>query len=421
MPSGSGAALRFRVLGFPVRVGWSFLLVLAFLGWTGSFRLDRLLLWVAVGAVSILLHELGHAVVARTTGAEPVIDLYGFGGVTRFAPAREPSRLRSIAISLAGPLLGVAIGLVLLFGVPADSLEPGTLARYARDAAVFVNLGWGVLNLLPVLPLDGGQTLYHLLPGSAATRQRTAAVVSVAVAGAAALYSVHRGYLYGAFLAGFFALSNLATARGPKAAAAPVPPTEPGELDRGVLYLLDQGKPEQARHLLATAPPGQPVDLAVAGLVDAVSGRPRVGAETVSRAYGQAPGNPLRAGCYARLLVYTQAWTELRALVAGPAGGLLPVELVAWAQGAAFHAGAYADAAALAEPVLHRAGPAAARLAYNAACAWSRSGEPERALASLAAAVDLGWRDGGLAESDDDLAAVRALPQWPALRARMAA
>ena len=160
------SGLRFRLFGFPVRIDISFVIVMALLGLPGGFDLARIALWVALGAVAVLLHELGHAFLARTTGARPTIELYAFGGATHFVPPGPLTRLRSIAISLSGPLVGVAIGLALLAFVPADTFEPDGLGDYAREIAVFVNLGWGVLNLLPLLPLDGGHIAFSLLEGA---------------------------------------------------------------------------------------------------------------------------------------------------------------------------------------------------------------------------------------------------------------
>src|SRR4051812_17450453 len=156
VPAGGRRGLAFRVFGFPVRIDLSFVIVLGFLGLSGPITASRLVAWVVIGAVSVLAHELGHAVTARTTGAQPSIDLYGFGGVTRYRPPHPLSRLRQLAISIAGPMVGVVVGLALHYGVPQDATTPGSLADYALQAAVFVNLGWGVLNLLPILPLDGG-------------------------------------------------------------------------------------------------------------------------------------------------------------------------------------------------------------------------------------------------------------------------
>src|SRR3954466_15498573 len=126
VPAGGRRALAFHVLRFPVRIDVSFGIVLGFLGLSGPVTVSRLVAWVVIGAVSVLAHELGHAVTARTTGAQPVIDLYGFGGVTSYSPPRPLSRLRQLSISIAGPLVGVVVGLALYYGVPQNATTPGS-------------------------------------------------------------------------------------------------------------------------------------------------------------------------------------------------------------------------------------------------------------------------------------------------------
>jgi len=372
-PPAGRSGLHFGVLGFPVRIHVSFVVVMALLGVAGPTTVPRVVLWVLIGAVSVLAHELGHAVVARTTGARPVIDLHSFGGVTTFSPPGPLSRGRSLAISVAGPLVGIAVGLALLVLVPRDAAG-GSLTGYALDAAVFVNLGWGVLNLLPILPLDGGHALAELLPGDPEARVRRAAFVSVPVAAAVALFALHEDYLFGALLAGWFAFDNVRTlAATNRAAAEPFPPpigSTPAA--REVLWLVDQGRPDQAKHLLATLPADRPVDVAVHGLVLALTGRVEQGAPLVRHAHAQAPDDPLRTAVLARLLAAERDWDALGDLLdrvghAGAAGGadgaaapeVVPPEVVAAAQAAAARAGAARAAARLAGHLRGEPRPAA--------------------------------------------------------------
>ena len=74
---------RFRIFGIPVRVEPAFLVIMAFLGLQLAEEDWRLvLIWVAVAFVSILVHELGHALTLKAFGQESEIHLQGFGGVT---------------------------------------------------------------------------------------------------------------------------------------------------------------------------------------------------------------------------------------------------------------------------------------------------------------------------------------------------
>jgi Zn-dependent protease len=322
--------LRFGLLGFPVQADLSFLIVLAFLGYSTLDRgLSFLVVWVVIAALSILVHELGHAVAARATGASPHIALIGFGGVTSFdTPTGGLSRVRSVGISVAGPATGLALGGVLLLIRRSAALDPGSLTAYAVDAGIFVTLGWGILNLLPILPLDGGNVLVELLPGSPERRLRLAAAVSVAFAVIAGVFALLAGQLYAALLAGWFAIGNVSTARArpavaPAPAMAPLPGTAgepvaagqgpptglPGTTgdqqsrqaqdSRAVLWLLDQNRPAEARHLAETAPAG--IDAGVAGVLLVALGDVARGTELVHRAAGEAPQDGLRQECLRRL------------------------------------------------------------------------------------------------------------------------
>src|SRR3954453_23886112 len=82
-PPPSQGDLHFRLFGFPVRVHPFFWIATVFLGMGGSEKADPLdtLVWVAVVFVSILVHEMGHAIVQTYFGGHPRITLYGFGGL----------------------------------------------------------------------------------------------------------------------------------------------------------------------------------------------------------------------------------------------------------------------------------------------------------------------------------------------------
>ncbi len=126
---------------------------------------------------SILLHELGHAVVARRHGVEiEEIDLWLLGGVARMKgyPKTAGGELR---FALAGPAVTLAIAAV--FGVAALALPSSAPAvlRAVVEYQAFVNVAILVFNLLPAFPLDGG-TPVGLLDMS--TVERTPAAQRVA-------------------------------------------------------------------------------------------------------------------------------------------------------------------------------------------------------------------------------------------------
>lgn len=161
----SGYDLSFPLAGIPVRVVPWFWLMTVIMGWNNVHRgVDFLLVWVVVVFISILLHELGHALMSRWFGYRVHITLYQMGGVAEYEPNYGHTLLRSILISLAGPMAGfVLFGLVwalepVLFVPLMRNLNPRSslLLREFLGDMWWVNLIWGLVNLLPVLPLDGG-------------------------------------------------------------------------------------------------------------------------------------------------------------------------------------------------------------------------------------------------------------------------
>lgn len=202
-----GGGLKFAIGPIPVTVHVSFLLVMGFLGFALG---DAVLIgvWVVVGAASVLLHELGHAVTARMAGFEPRVELAGMGGVTSYRGER--SRGWSLAISAAGPVVQILAGLAALPFVPGVGIVyRGDLVEFALSVWVVVSLFWGGMNLIPILPLDGGQLFRNLLPGGAATRTRVAEIVSVGIAVAGVIWALLENLTIAALLAGWFGFANL--------------------------------------------------------------------------------------------------------------------------------------------------------------------------------------------------------------------
>jgi Zn-dependent protease len=139
------------VFGFPIRVNLSFLLFLliALLSMGGGLPALGVALMVAG---SVLLHELGHALMARHLGV-PIrgIELHFFGGAAQMADTpRTPAD--EIAIAAAGPAVSLALA-ALGYGL-AGVTGIGVLVTFS-----VVNLALGVFNLLPAFPSDGGRIL----------------------------------------------------------------------------------------------------------------------------------------------------------------------------------------------------------------------------------------------------------------------
>ncbi len=214
--------LSFRVKGIPVTVEPMFWLSLVLLG---AGRLDQgiapLAIWVAVGFVSVLWHELGHGLFQRKYGGEPKIYLIAFGGLAS-SPGYFTQR-QQIVIALAGPVFQLIIaGLLWRAQVHAPRLfsaDAGLLGQVLTDL-FFINLWWAVLNLAPILPLDGGRVVAALLP-----RQIKAVHgLGILVAGAIAVWGLMQGRLFLTVMFAFFAFDNFRALSRPTAVPPPPPP-----------------------------------------------------------------------------------------------------------------------------------------------------------------------------------------------------
>jgi membrane-associated protease RseP (regulator of RpoE activity) len=196
--SSTHSGLSFRLFGLPVTVQpWFFLT--AYIVGRQSIDIVTESVWIVVVFLGVLVHELGHAVAARSAGLSPSITLHGFGGTTSWAPVRPIGPWAQIGITAAGPVLGIATG-----GLAWALLEWGVLgwASFVLRDMMWVNLGWGVLNLLPVLPLDGGQIAGTLAGLVAGRRGRVAMrVLSLVLLAGIAGWGLLGGRLWTLFLA----------------------------------------------------------------------------------------------------------------------------------------------------------------------------------------------------------------------------
>jgi Zn-dependent protease len=327
---GGRPLLRGRLFGFPVHLDLSFVLIMAIFGYRPGVTLVEMGLWLLITPIAVLVHELGHAVLARAAGARPEIALAGFGGVTTYTPPRELSRGRSLGISLAGPAVGLVLGFILVavYRSVGDSLIPGSWQQTALEFGIWTCIGWSVLNLLPVLPLDGGQALRELLPGSPLVRTRRAAGVSIVVAVLVAIGAyVYLDQIFVALFMAIFAVSNFMTLRqlsesGPAGAAAEPTP------ENAVVQLLWQNEPAKAREVLSALPPETPVDLAVHGAVLALTGDPAQGHALLTQEMQRRPGDPNAAALLVLTLALEHDWDGLVATLQGPIGPSVPRSVI---------------------------------------------------------------------------------------------
>lgn len=182
------------LFGFPIEVNLSFLLVLGLLALTAGLASGLILALILFG--SVLLHELGHAVVARRLGVQIAgIELHFFGGAAKMESIPKTAN-DEIAIAAAGPAVSLALGGL---GLALGSVVGTWMMTYVG----WINIILGVFNLLPALPMDGGRIMRALL-----TRKYTfikATEVSIAITRGFAvllgLYGLFTSNLYLALLA----------------------------------------------------------------------------------------------------------------------------------------------------------------------------------------------------------------------------
>ncbi|HET9157330.1 MAG TPA: peptidase M50, partial [Myxococcaceae bacterium] len=112
-----------------------------------------LAIWVVIVFVSVLFHELGHALAFRAFGYASTVQLVALGGMTTPATDRPLTWGKVVVSTLAGPFFGASLG--LLCGVLARAATPGSIEEYALRTAAGTNMVWAIFNLLPIVPLDG--------------------------------------------------------------------------------------------------------------------------------------------------------------------------------------------------------------------------------------------------------------------------
>ncbi|MCX7403256.1 MAG: site-2 protease family protein [Planctomycetia bacterium] len=228
-PQPTPADLQFVVSGIPVRVSAWFWVAAALLGWGvcqstagGDQReiVRYLLVWVGVVFVSLLVHEMGHALAYRACGQSAHIVLYHFGGLAipetwGGRGVRKP--FGRLLVSAAGPLaqLGLAAAIVAILKVggyrvpfPIESVGnwlglsagrplPSQLVIAMIWFLLQVNVFWPLLNLIPVPPLDGGQIVREgLLSLRVNDAERIAGIIGVVVGAAVAYWAYSHQEMY---------------------------------------------------------------------------------------------------------------------------------------------------------------------------------------------------------------------------------
>jgi stage IV sporulation protein FB len=436
---------HFHLGDIGVRIDLSFFVVIGVIGMFAP-GLAELALWVAVATVSVLVHELGHAVAFRRFGSPASIQLHGLGGLTtgrRLPPARN------LVVSLAGPLAGI-----LVLGVPAVLLahgvapEAGSLWSAVLLYAIYINVFWSLVNLLPVLPLDGGNVVHSLLSlATGRDAERVTQVISVVFSAAAGGVALWFGLTIVALLAGVAAAVNLVAlgrrpsqvraaalagaqrslalgdALGAVRAAEPVvsssgPAPERGAaVDVQVWAWLLAGEPDRARLALQRRPTEMAVPATLQGGVALLDGELSRAVTLLAFGLVHDPAGPDHL--YAvHLAVLRGALEDLVDEVArlDDDAGLGALEAVATI---CHHGGWYTQAASVAALRFSRGEPDREVWAYNTACSLSRARRHDEALSWLRTAVEAGWHDTERLAGDRDLDELRSHPGFAVLVAEV--
>jgi len=201
----------------PVRISPSFFIMAAVIGLLNTgFSLAGTVIWAFVIFISVLFHEYGHALAATFFGQSAQIQLFAFGGLTLPSGKRLKGWQEFIVIAM-----GPAFGLMLYFAASLIPLQAvaqmgavGPYLAYLITVTRFINLFWTVVNLIPILPLDGGHLLRVILQGFIGQKAWKASFIISAilsVAGCVFFFSV--GYFIIGIIFLLFTFQSLETLR----------------------------------------------------------------------------------------------------------------------------------------------------------------------------------------------------------------
>jgi Zn-dependent protease len=438
--------VEFRLLGTPVRIEWTFALI-AVVGGLGRGNGAFLATWVGAVFVSILVHELGHALTFRAFGHRARIVLYAFGGLT-YGEGRALSPARNIVVSASGSTAGILlVGLPSYFLARTDVLSSSVWHQLFSDLA-WVSLGWGLVNLLPLLPLDGGNIAATILTRLAGGRgMRLTRLVSVVTAGAAAgwafvahvpflgLYALvfaginlqglrdeREAPLNGRILQGYRSLEDqdlheamrsadavLATARsaGTRARA----------LELRAWALLQANRLSEANRAVEQMAQGTEPTQYLQGCLSLAAGDREEGTRVVAQALLRDPrreSGATVAACLARARVVSDLVGTLLSMKV-PDGPVAAHSL----SNSLHAAGLFQEASVVNERLFLDGRVDRGVAAYNRACNLARMGAPEEAVTWLRRAVGSGFSDTNLLDQDPDLDPLRAMEGFRELRSEM--
>jgi len=441
-----------KIFGIPVKVQPYFFLVVGFLGYGRGGPFEFLVEWIIVVFISILAHEFGHALTVRAFGLSPQILIYGFGGITSWTDEKGVSPPKHIAISLAGPFAGFLFyGIVSLSNMALPDLFADHLGRQTYHDLQFVNVWWGIFNLLPVLPLDGGNVAFSIEQWVTKKRRGVITrVVSLLVAGGVGLWALSVGWLWVVFLMVIFGWNNgsalfqsLQYDRDGRVRPLLDRALEAVKNDDGATAVQFAKEALNFTHSVEMKEEAQRILLQ--GLIlGGDTERAKKEADRLQAVYGHTALLQALAGferdqlpraipvmeysytvsplpdlnfALANALIIAGRLQEVPPLIARQAQPQYAAGAYKMLQAAAFHSGEYDMSAEAGRQAFERTKES--EVAYNVACAEARAGHADEALGWIERAVDMGYRDVDAMVSDSDLETLRSRPEFEAICGRL--
>lgn len=196
------------IRGTTIHVDFSFLILIVFFvaaNYRPNLGIQFALLWIPVVFVSVLVHELAHATAIGLFGyGSSHVVLGGMGGVT--VNDRKARPWHDMVISLAGPVSSFILAAVMyVLAVRVAFVQNDPMMREFAPRMLWANLFWGVFNLIPVAPLDGGHAVRNFFRSFLSEQQAFVIAVWIGMLGGAAAAVVAAVIFRQIFIAAFLA------------------------------------------------------------------------------------------------------------------------------------------------------------------------------------------------------------------------
>lgn len=158
--------IHFSLFGIPIRVQPFFWITMALIGGaigaSSPQEILRLGLFIIAGFLSILIHELGHALTIKAFKLRPSITLEALGGYASY-PSGILTRPQSFLVTAAGPAIQLILAAIAYAALHLPAVAANSNLKYFTAKLFVISAFWALLNLLPILPLDGGRLVEAVL------------------------------------------------------------------------------------------------------------------------------------------------------------------------------------------------------------------------------------------------------------------